>query len=249
MINCNQFLGVALLLVFIACSKVDSNAMDPITNQQTEPQETANTLTAYQQEVIRYFKDIALGFEFGNATRITRKWTSDLRVYVGGEANETLIDELERIKNEINELTSDDFSISIVNDSLQSNYYVFLGSADDYAAIYPSQANLVGSNWGLFSIFWNANNVLFNGHMYVDTERANVEEQKHLLREEFTQSLGLARDSNLYSGSIFQSAWTSTTEYLPIDRDVIRLLYHPQMQVGLDSSQVESVLETILLAE
>ena len=31
--------------------------------------------------------------------------------------------------------------------------------------------------------------------MYVDIVRADMNEQKHLLREELTQSLGLARDS------------------------------------------------------
>jgi hypothetical protein len=82
--------------------------------------------------------------------------------------------------------------------------------------------------------------------MYVDIVRANSTEQKHLLREEFTQSLGLAKDSPLYMESIFQSAWTTTTEYAAIDKDLIRLLYHPDMGVGLNQAQVEEVLKEIL---
>ncbi len=71
-------------------------------------------------------------------------------------------------------------------------------------------------------------------------------EQKHLLREEFTQSLGLARDSQLYMESIFQSNWTTTIKYAPIDRDLIRLLYHPKMSVGLNEFEVDNALREIL---
>ena len=85
--------------------------------------------------------------------------------------------------------------------------------------------------------------------MYVDIARTNLTEQKHLLREELTQSLGLARDSQKYSESIFQSAWTTTMEYALIDRDLIRLLYHPDMSIGLNETQVEVVLKEILSSE
>ena len=68
--------------------------------------------------------------------------------------------------------------------------------------------------------------------MYVDIFRADLPGQKHLLREELTQSLGLGNDSPQYIESIFQSAWTTTTSYSMLDKDVIRLLYHPEMNIG-----------------
>jgi hypothetical protein len=86
--------------------------------------------------------------------------------------------------------------------------------------------------------------------MFVDTFRASLNEQKHLLREELTQSLGLARDSYLYSDSIFQQAFsTKVTKYAQIDKDLIRLLYHPEMSVGLNANQVDSILRKILQEE
>ena len=139
--------------------------------------------------------------------------------------------------------------MTIVNDSSQSNYFIFFGTGTDYAQLYSSQVDLVTSNFGLFSVFWNNQNQLASGHMYVDIARTNLTEQKHLLREELTQSLGLARDSQKYSESIFQSAWTTTMEYALIDRDLIRLLYHPDMSIGLNETQVEVVLKEILSSE
>ena len=191
-------------------------------------------LSEYEIDMIDYFKDIALGFEFGNVSNITRKWNSGMKVFIGGEPRFELLAEFEKIRTEINELTTDGFNVTVVNDSLQSNYYIFFGSGTKYAEMFPEESNLVNSNWGLFYLLWNSQNQFYSGHMYVDIMRANSMEQKHLLREEFTQSLGLARDSQLYIESIFQSNWTSTIEYAPIDQDLIRLLYHPEMCVGLN---------------
>ena len=206
-------------------------------------------LSEYEIAVIDYFKDIALGFEFGNTSNITRKWNSEMKVFIGGEPSFELLAEFEKIRTEINELKTDGFNVTVVDDSLQSNYYIFFGSGTKYAEMFPDEANLVNSNWGLFYLLWNGQNQFYSGHMYVDIIRANSIEQKHLLREEFTQSLGFARDSQLYMESIFQSDWTTTIEYAPIDQDLIRLLYHPEMSVGLNELEVDNALREILSSE
>ena len=225
------FLSLAVL--FASCSR-DKETPTP-------------SLTAYENSVISYFKEITLGFEFGNASEITRKWPSKMKVFVVGNTNPTLLNELEKIKNEINTLTTDGFSIEIVTDSLQSNYYLFFGSGSEFAKKYPNIQHLVASNFGLFTLFFNGANHFTSGYMYVDIFRANAAAQKHILREELTQSLGLAKDSPLYPESIFQENWTITTEYTQMDRDLIGLLYHPEMKVGLNKTQVEPVLRKILL--
>ncbi|MCU0419760.1 MAG: DUF2927 domain-containing protein [Cyclobacteriaceae bacterium] len=217
----------------------------------SEPEEvTPPRLTEYNEQVVAYFKDVALGFEFGSASQITRRWESNMRIFVGGQKDPVLLAELDDVIQELNELATTSFAIERVADTTQSNFYVYLGSGTSYARLFPTVANLVPSNFGLFSVFWDGSNRIFRGHMFVDVVRANATEQKHLLREELTQALGLARDSNRYPDSIFQQAFsTKTTEYAPIDRDLIRLLYHPQMRIGLDRNSVDPVLRTILFAE
>ena len=237
---------LVLFLFIIGCTGNNNISID---SQDNDGENNQSNLTQYQIDVISYFKDIALGFEFGTASAITRKWKTNLKIFVGGKDSSVLKLELNKIKDEINNLAKDGFEINIVNDSVASNYYIFLGSGQDYAKIYPNLENYVNNNWGLFNIYWNSDNVLNYGHMYVDTERANPQEQKHLLREELTQSLGLGKDSEKYPNSIFQSSWTQTTEYLPIDRDLIRLLYHPEMKIGLNHNTVEEVLIQILQNE
>ena len=228
------FIYTLILLIFLSCS---------------DDGEVNIELDEYDLEVISYFKDIALGFEYGTSSEITRKWCSDLKIFVGGDISNDLNVELNKIVNEIRSLATDNFSIQIVNDSSQSNYYIFLGSGEEYSKIFPSQASYVDSNWGLFSVWWDESNCLNRGNMYVDIYRANNIGQKHLLREELTQSLGLGKDSFKYPNSIFQSSWTQTLNYLEIDKDVIRLLYHPKMKSGVDRYEVDNLLREILLGE
>ena len=229
-----------LLLVLIVASSCSRDDQDILPE---------SGLSEYEIDVINYFNDIALGFEFGDASKITRKWNTEMKVFIGGESSSELLTEFEKIRNEINELATDGFRMTAVNDSSLSNYYIFFGTGTNYAEMFPSESNFVNSNWGLFYIFWNAQNQFYSGHMYVDIIRANSIEQKHLLREELTQSLGLAKDSPLYMESIFQSEWTTTNEYAPIDKDLIRLLYHPEMSAGLNETQADKVLREILISE
>ena len=211
--------------------------------------EVSSGLTTDDRNVIAYFCEVALGLEFGSASEVTRKWQNEMRIFVGGSRTPALLDELTKIVSEINTLATDGFNIRIVADSLDMNYYIFFGSADDYANIYPPQAGLVEKNWGLFNIFWDSTDRIYAGSMYVDIDRASDIEEKHLLREELTQSLGLAKDSSRYPESIFQMNWTTTTAYARMDKELIRLLYHPEMETGVDRSDAETLLTQILLSE
>lgn len=82
---------------------------------------------------------------------------------------------------------------------------------------------------------------------YVDIYRTDgVTARKHLLREELTQSL-VAKDSRRFINSIFQSSYeTKVTEFAEIDTQLIRLLYHPEMEAGLNEDQVHEKLQEII---
>lgn len=199
--------------------------------------------------MVEYFKEIALGFEFGGVSRVTRRWEDTMKVFIGGELRPELLTETNKVIGEINELTTNDFAIEVVTDSLVSNFYIFFGSADAYATIYPEVADIVAENFGCFFVYWPYPNIISKGHMYVDIFRTTPSERQHLIREELTQSLGLARDADWYFESIFYQSYTLSTAYAQIDKDLIRLLYHPQMIVGLDAFETDKLLTAILLDE
>ncbi|MDW3195561.1 MAG: DUF2927 domain-containing protein [Cytophagales bacterium] len=227
---------LAALLLLGACSSDEE--VRPVNN-------AFEGLSQHEIDVVTYFREIALGFEFGDASRITRKWTRPMRIFVGGEPTQAHFTELDNIINELNGLATDDFEMVVVDDTLQSNYYIFIGPYREYQRMFPNLSELILSNWGLFSIWWDGNQNLNRGQMYVDTERPDERAQLHLLREELTQSLGLARDSGRYPDSIFQQEWTTVTRYMDIDRDLVKVLYHPSMTSGYNTTTVLPILKQI----
>ena len=125
---------------------------------------------------------------------------------------------------ELNEIINPT-EIEIVGDKSEFNYIIYLTSGKEYGKIQPTSMNRIDENWGLFLI--NSGREIKRGNMYVDLDRCtSITGQKHILREELTQSLGLKNDTYDYPKSIFYQNWTETTDYAPIDRRLIDMLYN-----------------------
>ena len=220
-----------IIILFNSCSK-----------ESNDNQENNLTSELTNNEIVEYFKSIALGFEYGDSSEITRRWEEDINLYLGGNITNQNFNEINKIINEINELITIDISLNIVNDSINSNHYLYIGNSQEYSEIFPDNVvNQIGSFW----TYWDSNNLFFYCRAFVDSSVSPIQ-QKHLIREELTQSLGLARDSYTYPESIFQQRSTLTTEYAKIDKELIRLLYHPEMSAGLGIDEVENVILKIL---
>jgi hypothetical protein len=235
----NKTLLSLVVSIFFAWSSVQAREIvlstDPI-------------LTAHQRDVISYFKEIALGFEYGSASGITRKWKTPMTIFVQGSPSPSLELELDRVIMELNSLFSDGFTISRTDHKDSSNFVMFFGSRTEFVSKYPADSETVKTSSGIFRIFWNKTNFISRGYAFIHTA-VSEQEQRHAIREELTQALGLGKDSPMYAESIFQAKWTIPTEYCEIDREVIRCLYHPLMKVGLTGEAVEQVLTEIFQSQ
>ncbi len=192
------------------------------TSSETSEKKSKPNKVSHSQEAIEYFDIIVLNTEFTGKRSTPLKWTEDMKIYVDGSKVSNLTSELKRIISELNDII-DPIDIEIVTSKSDANFFIFLGGYKDfketYEVTYPSRLN---TNWGYFELYPNN-----YGIMYVDIYRVtDVDAQKHLLREELTQSLGLINDSYKYPESIFYQGWTTTTEYAPIDRELIDMLYN-----------------------
>jgi len=196
--------------------------------------------------LITYFKSVAIGSEFGDKSPLIKKWQTDMKIFLGGTPSDTLLGELDLIIEEINGYITDDINLEIVQDSLESNFYIYFGTSSNYAKKYSFLAQLIVDNKGLFTIYHDRDHWIYKGHMYVDMERSLVDEQIHILREEITQSLGLANDIPHDPTSIFYKGDSRTRAYSQLDIEVIRLLYHPVLIAGLGEESVQGILEELL---
>ena len=222
--------------VFIVNENARNEAVKEIENIQEEISNTGGggdkeseqpvvETETYTEEEISYFNEVARSSEFSSQDNgLICKWESDINIFVTGEKPSQLISELNKIVGELNDII-DPININIVDNQSDANYIVCFGSQYDYNELVPASVNYTEHNWGLFMV--NTGEVIRHGSMYVDIHRCEkLRGQKHLLREELTQSLGLFNDSYRYDNSIFQQSWTTTTEYSQMDVKLIEMLYN-----------------------
>jgi len=219
-------IAAACILAFSACRKDDSEVLPLLTTDETR--------------VVEYFKEVALGFEYGDNSQVVRKWNSDMLVYMSGNTDSVLQAELATITDDLNALFTDKFHMSITHDSIRANFIIYTGGHQHYGDLFPQDAQGAVANAGLFRVYWDSLDVIISGHAFIDTDRiVDPVIRKHLLREELTQALGLGRDSYRYQNSIFQQDWTQVTEFSELDRTLIYLLYNPLIRPGMsDDAQL-----------
>lgn len=211
---------------------------------ETLPFESVKMSAEQASEVLDYFNEVAFGAEFGDSTERITRWETDVKIFVSGQYPAYLDTELTKIIDEINSL-SQSIQLSRTLSKQDANYLIHFGIAEEYAEMEPQARPYVKDNWGLFWVYWNADGAIYKGSMYVDIERTQNDRtvQKHLLREELTQSLGLINDSYTYPESIFYQDWTRTTEYAEIDKYLIEVLYSDAIELSMTKQDVEAVFE------
>jgi len=199
-----------------------------------------------RRNLVDYFQMLTLATEFGPNIPLLKKWTKPMYIYVSGNPKPELITELQSIIAELNPLFTDGFEMQLVADSMASNFHIFLGDKSTYSKMYPATAPLLKENTGLFTYYINPDFSIASGHIFVETNHTQMRFQKHILREELTQSLGFPNDIQYYRNSVFYDQWSDVQTYSPLDIEVIRLMYHPQMIPRLSATSVGSILENIL---
>ena len=191
---------------------------------------------------IDYFLDIALGFEFGGAPRIVRKWRSDVRLRVNGGPSVTDNQTMTQVIEDINALTSTVDIVSVVDAPMIEVHFV---PERQFASILP---NWVPGNVGFFAVAFDAQQYINRAVVLISTD-INQDLRNHLIREEVTQSLGLGRDSPSHPESAFYSQFSLTTTFAPIDEAIVELLYRPELTVGMDAATAGPVARRLVRGE
>lgn len=216
--------------------------------------EDEELITVYEQSVIDYFIEVGLGSESGNIPAITRKWITPMKIFIKDEATiEFSLDIIKQSVDEFNSLVTDGFTVEIVNDSIISNAYLFLGTVSDFENLYPDLPS--PSITGFASVYTNNNNNIYKVVIFINPQILfSGTRKKNVIKEELMHSLGFLKHSSKYPESILYSDSNSSNpgfseEYSQRDRDIIRLLYHPSVSSGLDSIHVAEILKNILKSE
>ena len=191
---------------------------------------------AERSPTLEYLSEVSFGVEFGSSDPVLRRWQDDLKIRLHGNPTAEDISTLQDVTRELSVLLPET-SLEIVNDA--GNVDLYFLPESQFQAVEPRYIPL---NLGFFRVWWDRNGVIYRGRILVASEGVTQAERRHLIREEVTQTLGLFRDSWRYPDSVFYQGWTTTAEYSPLDREVIKLHYSPEYSPGMTRTQVLGAL-------
>ena len=86
-----------------------------------------------QDTISEYYEEITSGSELDGFSKEKFKFYKDVKIYVYGEKNDTLISELNKIVGELNDLI-DTINVSIISDSTKANVKIYFGSAEYFCS-------------------------------------------------------------------------------------------------------------------
>ena len=219
---------------------------------------------SHEERLVGYFLEVALGSEHGSDDPIIRKWpeNSRIQVIVGVDGSITRDDEetLAAVIEELNELISASGTRLVRVDPTSGSGYqecsdidsydikICFGPQSKFADIDPEY--VPGSD-GFVTVWWwdHGDNLGYAHTAIVPIDNGPQISQtlrSHLIREELTQAMGLLQDSELDPESVFFQGFSRTTQYTALDRDVIRLLYHPLVRPGMDRAELAPVLRQLV---
>lgn len=193
---------------------------------------------AYTDAELTYFGEIAYGFEYGTATPVIRKWRSDVRVALIGAPTAEDSATVREVAGELTALIGGPVRVTLVARDQPAEVDVhFLPRAQFRTVV----AQSTQGDWGQFWLWWDAADAFTRGIVLMGSD-VPPDARRHLIREELTQALGLARDSERYPASIFYQGWSLTTAYTALDRALVEMLYREEVRTGLTEREVTPVL-------
>lgn len=213
---------------------------DPVVTPQP-PQATGPQTTFTKQEEIDYFIKEAITDEKYNFQAFPlHKWTKrDLKVIY---ADHTPIAE--------NEACADQ-TISIIN-SLTNNIHLTkttdVNNFDIAINFMPlSEINQRGYPLGYMYYDLNADNSFKRAYAIVPSDNMN-QVACHTIRHEMTHTIGLLHNLNVSQGgyhySIFNVPIVNWSDYINIDKDLIKIMYNTSVQPGWFEAQTRAYLAT-----
>lgn len=220
----------------------------PTEPEVTEPAETIPEHSALYlenvpvEDVILWFNEVTLDTEFsdgGDAT-LVQKWGSPILYYVYGEPTDADLAVLESFGNWLN--TLEGFPGFLPADfEMQANLHIHFTDAQ---GLLEKMGRDYGDVDGAVTFWYDVNNVIFDEIICIRTDLAQ-EVRNSVIMEEIYNGLGPVQDTALREDSLIWQGYSIPQELTAVDELILKLLYHPDIQCGMDARQCEEVIRML----
>lgn len=193
-------------------------------------------------DVVRYFNEVCLDAEIVNSgdPGKLQRWEGRIRYYCDGPATDEDHMVLESMVNWLN--TIEGFpGMSEVSDPDAANLHISFCGPDEYLAFMGE--NFHGTDGGV-TFWYDGFDRIYDGIIGYRTD-IDQETRNSVILEEIYNGLGPINDTALRDDSIIYSGFSTPQWLTPVDELIIKLLYHPQMECGMDATACETVIRQI----
>lgn len=234
-------------------SETDPTDTEPTETEPTETEIPAETEPAPPEhselyipglsveDVILYFNEVCLDAEFSLAgdSSVVQKWGGSILYTLHGEYTDEDITTLTAFTNWLN--TIEGFpGIYEADDPVQATLNIYFCTEEELLEILGD--NFWGTDGGV--TFWYENDEIYNAVICYRTDLDQYLRNSVIL-EEIYNGLGPVQDTALREDSIIYTGFSEPQNLTEIDELILRLLYHPEIQCGMNAEECEAIIREL----
>ena len=243
-------LSVILLFCFVACGQkdgvtVNADGSDVQVTDTTTPTPAPHSSLYVEnlsvEDVIVYFNEICLDAEFVNEgnPNVVQKWTAPIYYSLNGNYTAEDLAKLTDFVAWLNTMEGFPGMHPADNNSF-CNLRIYF--CDRQSLVDRMGDNYYGMDGGV--TFWYENNEIYDAIICYCTE-INQYTRNSVILEEIYNGLGPVQDTDLRMDSIAYSGFSEPQALTDVDELILKLLYHPDIQCGMDAEQCEAVIRQL----
>lgn len=259
-----KLLVLLLILALFGCAAepvVTTTAPETTVPETTVPETTAAQTTAAPttlpphsdlylegldvEEVLRYFHEVVLQSEYSDDTgdpSVIQKWLQPIRYCIFGEPTDEDLVVLNNLFDQLNQIPGFP-GIRAAGEEEYPNLTISFLDAESLLEIY---ADVVGDSdaWGACQFwYYTDTNEIYDGRVGYLTEIEQIYRNSILL-EEIVNVLCIT-DTEERTDSIVYQYSNDNLCLSDVDWLILKLLYHPRIECGMDADQCEAVIREL----
>ncbi|MEO9892736.1 hypothetical protein [Aurantibacter sp.] len=203
-------------------------------------------LTNYQKEVIYQFKYMLLYYESQNPEAYYEsiyKREGGLQLFLDGNVTDEFEQNVAATLETYNALFTDGMEITIVSTLEEANVHVYHGPVEAIKDLWPFHYDYIVSNgFDGYAAGYQLDNGDYKNTLWVNATNTV------LFSHELGHLLALSHSDLCYEPKrSMMCASSLPAEPLPLDYDILRYLYHPDVYLGMPATDIDEVLTNIML--
>ena len=259
-----KLLVLLLILALLGCATepvVTTTAPETTVPETTVPETTVPQTTAAPttlpphsdlylegldvEEVLRYFHEVVLQSEYSDGTgdpSVIQKWLQPIRYCIFGEPTEEDLVVLNGLFDQLNQIPGFP-GIRAAGEEEPLNLTISFLDQESLLEIY---ADVVGDSdaWGACQFWYDSDtNEIYDGRVGYLTEIDQIYRNSILL-EEIVNVLSIT-DTEERTDSIVYQYSNDNLCLSDVDWLILKLLYHPGIECGMDADQCEAVIREL----